>query len=61
MDLTTARILTAALILLNDQPRFAPRNRRLSIDSYSVAEGIQVLLNSKGWDWQDPQLQPHTN
>lgn len=61
MDLTTARILTAALILLNDHPRFGPRNRRYSVDSYSVAEDIRVLLNSKGWDWQDPQLQPHAN
>lgn len=61
MNIDTARLLVAALILLNDHPRFGPRNRHLAIDSYSVAADIDAALKSAGWDWRDPQLQPKQN
>lgn len=61
MNIITAKVLVAALILLNSKPRFGPRNRRINLDSYSVASDIQQLLKANGWNWQDPQLQPPLN
>lgn len=61
MNIQTAKVLVAALLLLNSKPRFGPSNRRIAIDSYSVAFDIQQVLKANGWDWQDPQLQPPLN
>ena len=47
-----ADILVRCLILLNGQPRFAPRDRRLHYDSYSMAVEIDQLLRRTGWSWQ---------
>lgn len=52
MDKATARALARALHLLNDKPRFGPRNRRLPFDSYSVASEIEAALAAAGIDWR---------
>ena len=61
MNTNVAKVLVSALILLNDKPRFGPRNRRLNIDSYSVAADIAIVLKLHGIDWQDPAYQPAEN
>jgi len=47
-----ADLLVRILILLNDQPRFAPKDRRLHYDSYSLASEITDTLKRNGWNWQ---------
>lgn len=61
MDIATARLLVSALVLFNDAPRFGPRNRRVRVDSYSVAANITAALRAAGWDPVDPELQPPTD
>ena len=58
MNIAIARLLVRALILLNDRPRFGPRNRRFAFDSYSVASEIEGTLKQHGWDWRTQELQP---
>jgi hypothetical protein len=48
--------LAKALRLLDDQPRFGPRDRRLQFDSYSVAADIEATLRAAGYDPRNPHL-----
>ena len=47
-----AELLAKALCLLNDKPRFGPRDRRLPFDSYSLAADITVRLKQAHLDPQ---------
>ena len=47
-----ADLIVRALILLNGQPRFAPRDSRLHFDSYTIAAELDQLLRRTGWSWQ---------
>lgn len=47
-----AVLLAKALHLLNEKPRFGPRDRRAGYDSYSVAADLTELLRRKGYDQQ---------
>ena len=58
MTHSDAQVLASALRLLNDKPRFGPRDRRLAFDSYSVASQLTALLKRSGYDPLDPSLLP---
>lgn len=45
-----AVLLAKVLRLLNDHPRFGPRDRRLPFDSYSVAAEVTQRLDRGGYD-----------
>lgn len=47
-----ADLLVRCLILLNSQPRIAPRDRRLRYDSVSLSSEISELLKRHGWNYQ---------
>lgn len=49
-----AAIIARALRLLNEKPRFGPRDRRLNFDSYSVAAELSEMLRKSGRDPNDP-------
>jgi len=54
MTRAQAETLAKALRLMNDHPRFAPRDRRLPFDSYSVAEELEELLRRNGYSGTAP-------
>lgn len=37
-------------MLLNEKPRFGPRDRRLRFDSYSLASDIEALFHAQSID-----------
>ena len=49
-------VLAQAVMLLNDKPRFGPRNRRLHFDSYSVAADLSKAILRHGFNPTDPVL-----
>lgn len=49
-------VLAQAVMLLNDKPRFGPRNRRLHFDSYSVAAALSNAIKRHGFNPTDPML-----
>lgn len=57
VDRDTAALLQRVIILLNDKPRFGPRNRRYRFDSYSVAAEVTRLVTQAGYQSNDPTLQ----
>jgi hypothetical protein len=58
MGFTQASLLAQALRLLNEKPRFRPRDTRLSFNSYSVAAEIEEILKRQGYDPADPRFFP---
>jgi hypothetical protein len=58
MGYIEAGLLAKALRLLNDKPRFGPRDTRLDFDSYSVAAEIEQTLKRQGYDPADPTFLP---
>lgn len=58
MTHSDAQVLACALRLLNDKPRFGPRDRRLAFDSYSVASQLTAMLQRAGYNPNDPNLFP---
>jgi hypothetical protein len=53
-----AATIARALRLLNDKPRFRPRDQRLNFDSYSVAAELTELLQRAGRNPNDPSFFP---
>jgi hypothetical protein len=49
MTRSQAETLAKALRLLDDQPRFGPRDRKLPFDSYSVAGELTEILKRNGY------------
>lgn len=49
MDKQTAIAIARALRLLNEKPRFGPRDRRAGFDSYSVASDLEHVLATAGY------------
>ena len=52
LDHAVANTIVQAIILLNDHPRFGPKNRRMHFDSYQVAADLSAHLKAAGWNWQ---------
>lgn len=48
--LVRAELLARVLMLLNEKPRFGPRDRRLRFDSYSLASDIEALFHAQSID-----------
>lgn len=53
LDPADAALMAKALALLNDKPRFGPRDRRLPFDSYSLAAEISSRLIAAGYKFDD--------
>jgi len=48
--------IAAVVLLLNEKPRFGPRNRRLHFDSYSLAANLSAAITKHGFKPNDPVL-----
>jgi hypothetical protein len=58
MTFSQAQILAQAVYLLNQTPRFSPRDRRMHFDSYSTAADLTSMLRASGYEPDHPSLLP---